>query len=243
MSHYDEQFLKRTPLAVLQVLRSLQRSQIAIRLSWPGGQFISKVLEVDAEHMLIDFGSQQHENQMIQQAEKITVSAETAGAKVEFTLPPLSAVGYQSLPAFRSALPASLWFIQRREHFRISAPIQPRYFCRATLADNAPFVFRLCDLSLGGMGALVDGELPASLAEGMLFSRAKVDLAQWGTFYIDMMLVTISERRVVDSKNETIITPRLSLRFVNMNAAHQRELQKVIFGLERVAHEKANRFN
>lgn len=243
MSHYDEQFLKQTPLAVLEVLRNLQRSQAAVRLSWSEGQFISKVLEVDAGQILIDFGSQHHENHMIQQAEKTVLSAETAGAKVEFVLPSLTVIEYQGLPAFSSPLPSSLWFIQRREHFRISAPIEPRYFCRATLTDKAPFVFRLCDLSLGGMGALVDGDLPADLKEGMLFSRAKMDLAQWGTFYIDMKLVTISERRVVNSKSETITTPRLSLRFVNMNAAHQRELQKVIFGLERLAHEKANRFN
>lgn len=243
MSHYDEQFLKQTPLAVLQVLRGLQRSQIAIRLNWPGEQSISKVLDVDAERILIDFGSQHRANQVIQQAEKITITAETDGAKVEFDLSPVSVVQYQGLPAFSAILPSCVWFIQRREHFRISAPVQPRYFCRATLANNAPFIFRLCDLSLGGIGALVDGDLPADLKEGMLFSDAKMDLAQWGTFFIDMKLIAISERKRVDSKSETIITPRLSLRFVNMNAAHQRELQKIIFGLERVAHEKANRFN
>lgn len=68
-----------------------------------------------------------------------------------------------------------------------------------------------------------------------------MDLVEWGKFYFDMQLVMVSERKVVDSKNETISTPRLSFRFLNVNPAVERELQKIIFSLERSAREKANR--
>lgn len=223
------------------VLRDLQRSQVAIRLTWSSGQFISKILEVNSERMILDFGSQDHENRAVQHATHIDLAAETAGAKVEFSLPALSVVEYHNLPAFSVSLPSSLWYIQRREYFRISAPIQPRYFCRTRLADNSPFVFRLCDLSLGGMGALVEGALPEQLKEGIRLSQVEMDLDQWGTFNFDMKLVTISERKVVDSKNETVTTPRLSFRFLNVNSAIERELQKIIFSLERQAREKADR--
>ena len=241
MSHYHEQFLKQSPLAVMGVLRDLQRSQVAIRLTWPRGQFISKILEVTPERLVVDFGSQSHENQIVQQATQIDFTAETAGAKVEFSLPGLTPIEYQSLPAFSAALPPSLWFVQRREYFRIVAPMQPRYFCHTVLADSTPFVFRLYDLSLGGLGALLECELPETLKTGMNFKQVEMDLAQWGKFYFDMQLVTISEHKVVDSKNETITTPRLSFRFLNVNAAIERELQKIIFSLERTAREKAER--
>ncbi|MBS0847138.1 flagellar brake protein [Citrobacter sp. JGM124] len=241
MSHYHEQFLKQSPLAVMGVLRDLQRGQVAIKLAWPQGQLISKILAVTPERLTLDFGSQSHENHAVLQAGHIDVTAETAGAKVEFSLPGLIAIGYQNLPAFSAELPPSLWFVQRREFFRIAAPLQPRYFCRTSLADTTPFVFQLCDLSLGGLGALLEGELPETLKEGVNFSQVEMDLAQWGKFYFDMQLVTISERKVVDSKNQTITTPRLSFRFLNVNAAVERELQKIIFSLERTAREKANR--
>lgn len=241
MSHYHEQFLKQSPLAVMGVLRDLQRSQVAIRLTWPSGQFISKILDVTPERFILDFGSQASENQRVQQAMFIEVAAETAGAKVEFSLPGLDIQQYQNLPAFSAALPPSLWFVQRREYFRITAPMQPYYYCRTQLSDGTPFVFRLSDLSLGGLGALVEGTLPEVLAEGEQFNQVEMDLGQWGKFYFDMKLVTISERKVVDSKNETIVTPRLSFRFLNVNVAVERELQKIIFSLEHAAREKASR--
>ncbi|VEB97228.1 Cyclic di-GMP binding protein YcgR [Cedecea lapagei] len=241
MSHYNEQFLKQSPLAVLGVLRDLHKQQVPVRLAWPNGQFISKILEVSAERLVLDFGSQSQENLSVQKATHIEFIAETQGAKVELSLPGLTATEYQNLPAFTTPLPFSLWFVQRREYFRITTPTQPQYYCRTKLAEGSDFAFRLCDLSLGGMGALVDGALPPGLATGQRFGRVEMDLVEWGKFYFDMQLVMISERKVVDSKNETISTPRLSFRFLNVNPAVERELQKIIFSLERSAREKANR--
>ncbi len=241
MSNYNEQFLKQSPLAVLGVLRDLHKHQVPVRLSWNTGQFISKILDVSPAQMVMDFGSQNQENLAVQKAVDIQFTAETQGAKVEFTLPGLQAVNYLNLPAFSAPLPQTLWFVQRREYFRINAPLHPFYFCHTTLPDGAPFDFRLCDLSLGGMGALVNGPLPDGLCAGMRFAQVEIDLMEWGKFYVDMQLVMLSERQVVDSKNQTIVTPRLSFRFLNVNPAVERELQRIIFSLERSAREKANR--
>lgn len=241
MSHYNEQFLKQSPLAVLGVLRDLHKQQVPVRLEWSNGQFISKILDVSAQGLVLDFGSQTQENLSVQKATHIEFIAETQGAKVEFSLPGLKAMEYQKLPAFTTPLPPSLWFVQRREYFRISAPMQPQYYCRTELPDGSQFAFRMCDLSLGGLGALVEGALPPGLSPGLRFGRVEMDLVEWGKFYFDMQLVMVSERKVVDSKNETISTPRLSFRFLNVNPAVERELQKIIFSLERSAREKANR--
>ena len=89
MSNYNEQFLKQNPLAVLGVLRDLNSQQVPLRISWSGGQFISKILAVSPDELIMDFGSQEYENQAVQRANQITIIAETQGAKVEFTLPQL----------------------------------------------------------------------------------------------------------------------------------------------------------
>jgi Predicted glycosyltransferase len=171
VSNYSEQFLKQNPLAVLGVLRDLQKYQVPVCISWGSGQFISKILEVNPEELVMDFGSQEYENNAVQRAGKVTITAETQGAKVEFTVPGLTVGDFQALPAFITPLPDSLWFIQRREYFRISAPLHPAYFCKALLPDKSEIRFRLFDLSLGGMGALLDGELSAALQPGMRFSQ------------------------------------------------------------------------
>ncbi|VDZ78533.1 Inner membrane protein [Salmonella bongori] len=66
-------------------------------------------------------------------------------------------------------------------------------------------------------------------------------MGQWGIFHVDVQLIAISERTIIDGKNETITTPRLSFRFLNVSPAVERELQRIIFSLERDARERANK--
>lgn len=241
MSNYNEQFLKQNPLAVLGVLRDLNINQVPLRISWSGGQFISKILAVNPDELIMDFGSQEYENHAVQRANQISIIAETQGAKVGFTLPELKKGEYQRLPAFISSLPPALWFIQRREYFRICAPLHPPYHCTAKMPDNSILRFRLFDLSLGGMGALLEEAKPEGLTEGMRFSQVELNMERWGVYHVDAQLISISERKVIDGKNETITTPRLSFRFLNVGPAVERELQRIIFSLEREAREKSNK--
>lgn len=240
MSHYNEQFLKKSPLAVLNVLRDLHRDRIPLKVSWGQYQFISRILDISAQGLIIDYGSQEYENRAVVQAESIMLSAETQGAKIEFTVPKVISGQFLDLPAFMMPLPPSLWFIQRREFFRINAPLHPVYYCRAKLPDNNEIRFRLCDLSLGGMGALLDGTPPACLSAGTMIPQLELDMGEWGKFHFDAQLISLSERKVIDSKNETISTPRLSFRFLNVNPAIERVLQRIIFSLEREARERSN---
>ena len=99
MSSYSEQFLKQNPLAVLGVLRDLQKGEVPLRISWSNNQFISKILDVSQERLIVDLGSQEYENRAALRAEHIAVMAETHGAKVEFVLPRLELSEYQGLPA------------------------------------------------------------------------------------------------------------------------------------------------
>ena len=140
MSHYSEQFLKQNPLAVLGVLRDLQKGEVPLRISWSNNQFISKILDASQERLVIDLGSQEYENRAALKAENIAVMAETQGAKVEFVLSRLELSEYQGLPAFVTPLPGNLWFVQRREYFRISAPLHPAYFCRPKCRTKKSFV-------------------------------------------------------------------------------------------------------
>lgn len=241
MSNYSEQFLKQNPLAVLGILRDLQKGKVPLRISWPSGQFISNILDASAERLVVDLGSQEYENRAALRAENVSVLAETQGAKVEFVLPRLELSEYKGLPAFVSPIPDNLWFVQRREYFRIHAPLHPAYFCKAKMPDKKEFRFRLFDLSLGGMGALMDTPAPDGLVEGMRFSQIELDMGGWGRFWFDAQLIAIGERTVVDSKNETVSTPRLSFRFLNVGPGAERELQRIIFSLEREARERANK--
>lgn len=238
-----EQYLKRGPLAVLAVLRDLQDSETPVMVSHARGQFITRLLYADKESVVLDFGSNDYDNQLAKEAHNLHITAETRGAKVEFALPAISAAEHEGLPSFSAELPELLWMVQRREFFRVMAPLNPIFYCYIPWPDGSgEGCLRLQDLSLGGLGVLSDHALPQTLKSGDSIKNLRVEMGEYGRFEVDAQLITIGKRSVVGSKTETIVTPRLSLRFLSLNAGQERELQQVIFSLERLARDKANRF-
>lgn len=238
----NEQYLKRGTLAVLGVMKDLLRFQTPLMVTFSRCQFISRMLDADAERIIFDLGSNNLDNDYILACHEVSVSAETHGAKVEFSLGTLERTTFDGLPAFSAPLPELLWQIQRREFFRISAPLEPTFYCHSEWPNGKKVRFRLQDLSLGGIGVLVDEALPDGLNSGDRFNKLRVELGEYGQFEVGAQLLHIGERSVVSSKNETRVTPRLSFRFTAIEPLQERQLQQVIFALERLARDKANRF-
>lgn len=238
----NEQYLKRGTLAVLGVMKELLRHKTALMVSFARGQFISHLLAADENRIVFDLGSNNLMNHQVLESGEADIAAETQGAKVEFSLTELESIEYEGLPAFSAPLPALLWQIQRREFFRVMAPLEPVFWCRSTWPDGRSARFRLHDLSLGGVGVLVDEALPDGLTPGDRFKNLRVELGEYGQFEVDAQLLHIGERSVVSGKNETRVTPRLSFRFTTIEPVQARQLQQVIFSLERLARDKANRF-
>ncbi len=238
-----EQYLKRGPLAVLAVLKNLLKSQTPIMVSHARGQFITRLLYADKERLVVDLGSNDYENQLALETADLHLTAETHGAKVEFALSKLEEERYDGLPAFGAGLPDELLMIQRREYFRVSAPLDPIFYCYVKWPDGSgEGRMRLQDLSLGGIGVLSDSPIPETLEGGESFKNLRVELGEYGRFEVDANLINVGQRSVVGNKNETVVTPRLSFRFLTLNFAQERLLQQVIFSLERLAREKATRF-
>lgn len=238
----QEQYLKRGTLAVLGVMKDLLQLQTPLLVRFPRGQFISRMLAADEDRLLFDLGSNNLDNDYALTSDDLSITAETYGAKVEFSLASLEIVEFEGLPAFSAPLPDLLWQIQRREFFRVCAPLEPQFWCHTVWPDGRKTRLRLQDLSLGGIGVLVDEALPDGLQDGDSFTPFRVELGEYGHFDVPVKLLSIGERRVVTGKNETRITPRLSFRFATLNPAQERQLQQIIFALERLARDKSTRF-
>lgn len=238
-----EQYLKRGPLAVLAVLKNLLKNQTPVMVSHERGQFITRLLAVDKARLIVDYGSNDYENQLALDMHELHLTAETQGAKVEFTLNRLEKDSYEGQPAFGAGLPDELIMIQRREFFRVAAPLNPVFYCYVRWPDGSGETrMRVQDLSLGGVGVLSDSPVPESLEGGEIFKKVCVELGEYGRLEADAMLVNVGQRKVVGNKSETVVTPRLSFRFASLDFTQERLLQNVIFSLERLAREKATRF-
>ncbi|WP_380180867.1 flagellar brake protein [Kalamiella sp. sgz302252] len=238
-----EQYLKRGPLAVLAVLKNLLKNQTPVMVSHARGQFITRLLYADKERLVVDYGSNDYENQLALEMKELHFTAETHGAKVEFALEGLESDDHEGLPAFGAALPDLLWMIQRREFFRVAMPLDPIFYCYVKWPDGSgEGRLRLQDVSLGGIGVLGDSPVPETLQGGEMFKKMRLELGEYGQFEVDASLINVGQRSVVGNKNETVVTPRLSFRFASLNFSQERLLQNMIFSLERLAREKATRF-
>ena len=85
---------------------------------------------------------------------------------------------------------------------------------------------------------LVESKLPENVASGDIWRGLRLDMGEYGEMQVDAQLLHVGTRTTVSSKNETIHTPRLSFRFTSLSAVQERQLQQVIFALERAAREK-----
>ncbi|AHM72565.1 flagellar brake protein [Yersinia hibernica] len=239
-----ENFLKTNKLAICAILRDLRKNDTAVMVMHARGQFISRILDVVAEtnQFIFDFGSVTHENIAALAANQLTIIAEPTGAKIEFSCSPLKEIKYLSLPAFSTSIPDSLYFIQRREYFRVNIPQWPAYYCAGKFADGSKFSYTLADVSLGGMGvyAVKGGEFP--LQGCGILRDVSVDLCGFGIFKLDLQFIRAIDKQVVNNKGETLTMQRLSFKFSRLSPIQEKGLQRAIFELEKQQTAKARKF-
>ncbi|MBG6241421.1 MAG: flagellar brake protein [Candidatus Symbiopectobacterium sp. Dall1.0] len=239
-----EQFVKRNKLAICATLRDLQKNDITVMVNHTRGQFISKILDVlpDDNLFVFDLGSVETENSRALYAGDLAFVAEPAGAKVEFKSSIARTVNFQGLPAFTAQVPPELFYIQRRNYFRITTPVWPPQLCRGELVDKTPFQFEIKDISLGGLGLFTERDMSDVMSPGDILENVEMDLDEYGFFYVDMQLVGQADSKVVDSKGEVKVMKRLSFKFPALSASQERDLQQVIYELERLQIQKRKRF-
>ncbi len=239
-----ESFAKRNTLAILSVLRDLKKNQTLVMVSHARGQFISKILDVDSDNhqFLFDLGSSDYENGLAINAGTLNFVAEPTGAKVEFACGQVRQVTYEGLPTFTCDIPPVLYFIQRREYFRVNVHWLPDYRCSGKLPDASEFAYRVRDISLGGLGLEIDGTTPPEMASGAVLKDSLIQLAELGSFKLDLQYIGSMPRKSVSNKGETVSTQRLSFKFPHLSPAQERDLQRAIFELEKQQHLKARRF-
>ncbi|ANI29504.1 flagellar brake protein [Yersinia entomophaga] len=239
-----EQYVKKNRLAICAILRDLKKNNTAIMVTHSRGQFISRILEVhpDANQFIFDFGSVERENLLAQDSEQLTFIAEPAGAKIEFSCTTQTEITYFGLPAFSSPIPDSLYFIQRREYFRINIPQWPPFYCTGKFPNGTAFKHTLTDISLGGVGMFSnkDSELPLEGCE--ILRGSLLDLGEFGSFDLDLQFIRAVDKKVISNKGETVTMTRLSFKFPKLSPMQEKGLQRAIFELEKQQSFKSRKF-
>ncbi|AJI96222.1 flagellar brake protein YcgR [Yersinia ruckeri] len=239
-----EQYVRKNRLAICTILRDLKKNNTAIMVIHAHGQFISRILDVypEANRFVFDFGSVEQENILAQSAEELTFIAEPTGAKIDFSCTALTTITYLGQPAFYSLIPESLYFIQRREYFRVNIPQWPPFYCYGKFPDGTDFKYTLADISLGGVGLFTskDSELPIKGCD--IIHGIALDLGEFGSFKLDLQFIRVIDKKIVSNKGETVTMQRLSFKFPKLSPMQEKDLQRAIFELEKHQMAKNRKF-
>ncbi|MEK6425100.1 MAG: flagellar brake protein [Burkholderia gladioli] len=184
---------RRNPLEIGVQLRNLLNRGDFLTVRYAGGQLVTRILAVDVRGgtFTFDWGALEAQNAQLLTAKRGAFEALPDGVRVEFSIGTPTQVDFEGRPAFLASFPEVLYFVQRREYFRVDAPVLDPYIARGTLPDGNAFVFEIDNISLGGIGLRTTDERAATLDPGVTLPEVELSLATHGKLSLDLQLVSL----------------------------------------------------
>jgi len=116
------------------------------------------------------------------------VSAMPNGVPVQFLCGQPQQQWFHGAPAFCSALPTTLYRVQRRNAFRVGTPIGDPFICAAKLPRVGKIDFDISDLSLTGVGLRSTNPELAAVPVGAIVRSAVLDFRKQGKMTVDLQI-------------------------------------------------------
>ena len=166
---------------IVSLLREVADAHALVTLYFnQGSEFIvTNLLDVNPEldELIFDFGAYADTNQRLLSSPRMTVVTFLDHIKLQFSAQRAEATSYDRLPALRIGMPDSLLRLQRRDAYRIRAPIAKPVL--ASISDPSDplrrLQLRILDVSCGGI-AVVAREEEIALEPGMVLQDCSIDL-------------------------------------------------------------------
>jgi len=145
--------------------------------------YITTLLSVNEGNntVVLDYGPKEDLNQRILNAGKVSFDTDYNGIKVSFAGTELKKIAHKGDSAFSMSIPRSLYWMQRREYYRVKSPLSKTSYCQLIVEGREPVNLKLYDISLTGFAMLnVSKEVSDLLIPGTSFSQCKLILSEAG---------------------------------------------------------------
>ncbi len=205
---------------------------ISARFGANNESYITTLLGVDEAKntVILDYGPKEDLNQHLLSAGKITFDTEYNGIKVSFAGSALKKIVHKGDPAFSMSVPKSLYWMQRREYYRVKSPLSKPSYCQLVVEGRPQVNLSLYDLSLTGFSMLnVSKGVSELMIPGKTFDQCKLILSETGETQIQFEIC-----------NKYIINPdklqkiqKIGCKFIKLNRPAEELVQRYMQQIQR----------
>lgn len=221
---------------VIHNLSILVKNKCLVTVRFGEGRafFLTAILEIDeTENILIfDYGPKESLNEQLLKSRRIIFEADFAGIKSSFRSNTPNEILYQGEPAFCIPIPESIFWMQRRQFFRIKSPRAKGSYCQFGLDEQRKVNLLLYDISLTGFSMLnTSTEVSDFLVDGEEINNCKLVLSGVGEGTIS---VKICAKLIINpNKIDALKIQKIGCLFTQITPQFETTVQRYINQLQR----------
>jgi flagellar brake protein len=219
---------------IAAVLRDIARTRGLASVHFGSQEtLLTPLLRVDptAGEIVFDRSGSQRLNQALLRASKLLFVSSHDKVKVRFATGPARVVPHQGGDAFSVRMPDSMLRLQRREYYRVLAPVARPVRCVIPLDTDQGvhnIEARLHDISQGGVAVMVQpGELPAEI--GASYPNCRIVLPDAGNVIATLRSANMFAMTLLNGKQMM----RVGCQFVRPSMSALALIQRYMMKLER----------
>jgi c-di-GMP-binding flagellar brake protein YcgR len=213
----------------------------SVRFGGGKANYLTAILDIDEENKSIIFDCAPKEalNELLLKSKKITFDASFAGIKSSFKGDNVQQIIYKGEPAFAMPLPESIFWMQRREYFRITSPRSKASYCMLTVEGQKPIKLLLYDICLTGFSVLNSSiEISKIMPIGAEFEQGRLVLSGTGE---DTISFKVRTKIIINpDKIAALKIQKIGCIFTKITPIFESAVQRYINQLQRESIQKKN---
>ena len=237
-----ERYLIYSSFEIQRLLLDISSNSELVTMYFDGSnEFVmTAVLAVGSTTVMLDYGAREDLNRRVLASEKLIFVTSRDRIKVQWLSQRAEKVMFEGKPAFRIAMPQSVLRLQRREFYRLAAPLGTPLKCSMTVGppeEPKKIDIVVTDVSLGGIA--VQGPIETSALEiGKRYENCEMMLPGLGKLTFTLEVANNFEITMKNGHRAV----RSGCQFSGLGGRMLLLLQRYINRIERERHERMARF-
>jgi len=231
----ESQFLLHARIDIAYVLREIARTRTLASVHFGARQqtLLTPIIAVDAAagEIVFDRSGTDDVNHNLMRAHKLLFVSSQDKVKIRFSTGPARVVERPEGPAFAVAFPDAMLRLQRREFYRVLAPVARPVKCVLPIEEQDGTRYaetRLHDISQGGVSLIAaPGELPNEL--GTRYPNCRIELPDVGNMIVTLAICHLIETTLLNGKTAV----KAGCEFVRPSGSALALVQRYMMKLER----------